>query len=224
MLHKLLTLAILSTFCSLTLATDNAAKMKEVDALRLQGNSVKTITPIFSQLVMFSFPKGFAPASENAKGGHYIQESVLQGESIKEWSQIITITGAKGLAANPNLTPTRFAKMMAGAFKRACPNSFMTTDLGEIRIDNHEAFAAVTSCGVSASSVEPRSESMLLIVIEGQNDYYTIQWAERGDATDTPITFDNAKWMDRLKQLMPISLCPIVPGEQAPYPSCANRT
>lgn len=221
---KLLALAILNTLCLSALAEDGAPKMKEADALRQQGHSVRTITPIFSQLVTFSFPKGFVPAFEDAKGGQYIQESVLEGESVKKWSQMITITGAKGLTANPNATPTRLAGSIAGGFKSVCPDSYIATGLGEMKFGSHDAFAAVVSCGIASPTAKPYSESMLLVVIRGEKDYYTIQWSERGEASKVPIKFDNVKWIDRLKRLTPIKLCPIVPGEKAPYPSCASPT
>ena len=32
-----------------------------------------------------------------------------------------------------------------------------------------------------------------------------------------------AKWQARLRQLQPIRICPIQPGERAPYPSCASK-
>lgn len=224
MIRKIVGLVVASAFCSFALAEEVTSPMKDVEASRQQGYSVLTITPIFSQLVSFPYPKGFTPAFENAKGGQYIQESVLEGESVKKWSQMITITGAKGLASNPNVTPTRLAGGIAGGFKRACPDSFSTTGLGEVKFDNHDAFAAVVSCGIAMPTGEPYSESMLLIVIKGANDYFTIQWAERSAASKTPIAFDNAKWTDRLKRLTPVKLCPIVPGERAPYPSCVDRT
>ena len=63
---------------------------------------------------------------------------------------------------------------------------------------------------------------MLIIAIKGERDYYTIQWAERSGASTTPIQFDEKKWMERLKRLTPVKLCPIVPGETAPYPSCVG--
>ncbi|MEI7430006.1 MAG: hypothetical protein WCL27_06080, partial [Betaproteobacteria bacterium] len=88
------------------------------------GYSVKTISPIFGQLVSFSLPKGFMPVFEDTKGPSYIREAVLTGESVKKWSQMVTVTGAKGLASNPNMTPLGFANMVAGGFKKACPTSF----------------------------------------------------------------------------------------------------
>lgn len=224
MFNRLILWFALLTLCSShALAQGKAPTMNEVEAARQRGSSVKTITRIFDQLLMFSFPKGFKPASENAKGGQYIQESVLDGENVKKWSQMVTITGAKGLAANPNVSPQIFANKMAGGFKNACPSSFSGTALGAFKIGAHDAFGAVISCGVANPAGEPYSESMLLIVVKGQSDYYTIQWAERGAASRLPIKLDDAKWQGRLKQLAPIKLCPVVPGEAAPYPSCVER-
>jgi hypothetical protein len=224
MIRKFAFLSVVSALCSPALAGDNASFPKGVEALRQQGYSITTITPIFSQLVKFSFPKGFVPAFENTKGGHYIQESVLEGESLKTWSQMVTITGEKELASNRNVTPARFADRMAGGFKRVCPDSYSATGLGEIKLGGYDGFVAVVSCGVASPVGESYSESMLLIVIKGESDYYTIQWAERGATSKTPIKFDDAKWSDRLKRLAPVRLCPIVPREPAPYPSCVNRT
>lgn len=215
---------LLVVLCPLAIASDNPPKKNKIETLRQQGYSVKTITPIFSQLLTFSFPKGFKPVFEDAKGAQYIQESVLEGESTKKWSQMVTVTGAKGLASNPNITPQAFANRIAGGFKNACPTSFSGNGLGAIKLGNYDAFASVISCGVANPAGELYSESMLLIVIKGESDYYTIQWAERGSASTSPIKFDDAKWTDRFQKLTPIKLCPIVPGESAPYPSCVNRT
>jgi len=219
----ILSFALLGMSADPALAQSKAPAKNEVEAARQQGYSVKTITRIFDQLLMFSYPKGFKPAFEDARGGQYIQESVLDGESTKKWSQMLTITGAKGLASNPNVSPQVFANKMAGGFKNACPSSFSGAALGALKIGTHDAFAAVISCGVANPAGAAYSESMLLVVVKGQSDYYTIQWAERGAASASPIRLDDAKWQGRLKQLAPIKLCPIVPGEAAPYPSCVER-
>lgn len=165
----ILSLGLLAAFSSHALAQNKAPAKNEVEAARQQGYSVKTITRIFDQLLMFSFPKGFKPAFEDAKGGQYIQESVLDGESTKKWSQMLTITGAKGLASNPNISPQIFANKMAGGFKNSCPSSFSGTALGAFKLGAHDAFGAVISCGVANPAGEPYSESMLLIVVKGQS-------------------------------------------------------
>jgi hypothetical protein len=67
---------------------------------------------------------------------------------------------------------------------------------------------------------------VLIIAVRGSADVYTIQWAERAPGADKPAIDDaksRDKWKDRLSKLNPIMFCAIVPGEAAPYPSCANR-
>ena len=46
--------------------------------------SVTVISPIFGQLVRFSMPSTFAPASfEKTNGPSYIREAVLKGETVR---------------------------------------------------------------------------------------------------------------------------------------------
>lgn len=222
MLRRLLALVALLVICPFASADGSAPKNNGIEALMEQGHSVKTIMPIFGQLVMFSFPKGFTPVLEDTKGAQYIQELVLTGESVKKWSQMVTITGAKGLGSSANMTPQLFARRVAGGFKSVCPTSFNATSLGLFKLSSYDAFAAVISCGVANPTGALYSESLLLIVVKGESDYYTIQWAERSDASTIPIKFDEAKWIDRFKRLAPIKLCPIIPGEPPPYPSCVG--
>jgi hypothetical protein len=208
---------------SASLACADEAGSKNLVPSGFKGSSVRTITPIYGQLLMFSLPKGFVPVFQDANGGQYIQESILKGETVETWSQMITITGAKDLAANPNVTPQLFAASMAGGFKRSCPKSFSSVGLGPMKISGFDAFAAILSCGIAVPTGKQYSESMVMIVVRGESDYYTLQWAERGNASVSPIELDDTKWSERLNMLAP-ELCPIVPGEPAPYPSCVNRT
>lgn len=185
--------------------------------------TMQVVTPVFSQLVGYSVPGNFVPASENSTADQYIQELVLKGQTVESWTQMITLTGIKGLAANPNATPEALALRIGGGFQQACPTSFQGTSFGQIKLSGHDAFALVVSCGTANATGKPHSEAALLIVVKGQADYYTLQWAERGAASKTPIAFDEAKWTGRFRALTPIKLCPKVPGEAPPFPSCANR-
>jgi hypothetical protein len=65
-------------------------------------------------------------------------------------------------------------------------------------------------------------ETALIVAVKGRSDYYALQWIECTPAAGKP-TIDEAKWLERLRQLQPIRFCPIVPGEAAPYPSCATK-
>lgn len=171
---------------------------------------------------MFSLPKGFAIAFENARSSSYIREAIPFGENLQKWSQMITINGTKGPAPSPDFTPQVFAANIVSGFKNACPDTFSGTRLGNFKVGNHDALAVFAGCGKLNAAGDAFSESALIFVIKGENDYYTLQWAERGPALETPMTYDANKWNARAKQLMPIKLCPIVPGEPEPYSSCSG--
>lgn len=196
---------------------------KNLEALRQQVAAVRTITPIFSQLLSYSLPKGFAPLFQNTKDGQYIQESVPAGESLQKWTQMITVTGAQGLAPNPNLSPQQLAGVIAGGFRGACPDTFSTLGLGAGKVDNHDAYTAIMGCGSLTQDGGTFSETAVVVVLKGDSDYYTVQWAERGAAARAPIPVNLSKWTDKVRKLSPIRLCNIVAGEAAPYPSCLNR-
>jgi hypothetical protein len=186
------------------------------------STSFTVISPIFGQLVRFSMPSGFVAAGESTNGPSYIREAVLKGETASRWTQMITVTGAKGLVANPKVSPETFAASIAGGFKSACPDTFVVKGLGPTKFGDQEAYAAVASCGSVVSSPDKHGETALVVAVKGSADYYTLQWAERTPASAKPV-IDEAKWLERLHQLQPIRLCPIVPGESPPYPSCVSK-
>ena len=186
--------------------------------------SFTVISPVFGQLVRYSIPARFVTAHENTQGNFYIREAVPKGETVSQWTQMITITGSQGMASVANFTPQKLAASIALGFKKACPESFAVKDLGETKFGEQEAYLAVAGCGRVDSSADGHSEMALIAAVKGASDAYTIQWAERtpqGAAAAPAI--DEAMWRARLRELMPIRLCAIVPGEAAPYPSCLQQ-
>ncbi len=185
--------------------------------------SYTVISPIFGQLVRFSLPSKFAPASfEKTNGPSYIREAVLKGETVSAWTQMITVTGAKDVAGNPQVTPQSFAVSMAAGFKKACPDTFAVKPFGAAKFGQQDAFVAVVGCGRIETSADKHGETALIVAVKGSADYYTVQWAERAPSSADKPLIDEAKWRDRLSKLKPIRFCAIVPGEAAPYPSCVN--
>ena len=206
-----------------TAATLAASFLLAATAQAQAPQSLRVISPIFSQLVSFAMPSNFTAVFENTKGGHYIREAVLKGETPERWTQMITVTGEKGMTLTPGASPEIFASTIAGGFKSACPDSFAARPFGAMTFGRFEGFAAVIGCGRIDSGPTRHSETALLITLKGTTDYYTIQWAERGPEADEPLVNDE-RWQARLRELSPIDLCPIVPGEAAPYPSCVNKS
>jgi hypothetical protein len=185
--------------------------------------SVTVIAPVYGQLVRFSTPTAFAAVFENTKDTFYIREAVPKGETVNQWSQMITVTGAKGLASAPRFSTRTLAGAIAAGFKKACPDSFVTRDLGATKVGDRDAAVAVASCGKVNASADKHGETAMIIAVKGNSDAYTIQWAERASSASSGPAIDDAKWQGRLRELMPIRLCAIVPGEAAPFPSCLQQ-
>jgi hypothetical protein len=185
--------------------------------------SFTVISPIYGQLVRFSMPSTFVGAHENVNGPSYIREAVLKGETVQQWTQMITVTGAKGIAGNPEVTPESFAVSMAAGFKKACPDTFAVKPFGAVKFGDQDGFVAVAGCGRIETTADQHGETALIVAVKGSADYYTIQWAERTPSSAEKPAIDEAKWQERLSKLKPIRFCPIVPGEAMPYPSCVNK-
>ncbi len=191
--------------------------------------SVVVITPIFHQLVAFRQPAEFdvRTTSEKTQGKSYLREVVLHGETVERWTQMLTVTGYRGLAQVAGVAPERMGENMASGFQKACPESYTAKALGKLTISERPAYLELLRCG----NVEDyhgelgarHSETALIAVIAGDEDFYTVQWAERGAPLETAAGFDEAKWQKRFKQLNPIRVCPVVEGEKAPYPSCVGN-
>jgi hypothetical protein len=168
------------------------------------GASVTSVTPIFAQLIVMSVPDGFSGAFQNTRNGFYIQESVPSGETVDHWSQMITLTGRQGAANNPQASPRALVLNIFGGFQRACPTTFAIVEMGARKIDGYEAFAAIGSCGSVPATTGSHSETALILGIKGAEDFYTIQWAERGPPSDVPLALDANQWVERFKRLEPI--------------------
>lgn len=184
---------------------------------------VVAIMPVFSQLVAWRLPSGFVRANEETHAGHYRFDAVRRGDTLDAWSQMVTLTGAAGLADHPEVTPKGFATILATDFKQTCPDSYYGIELHAPAVENYDAYAAVAGCGEVPGSKSAHGETMLIVVVKGAHDYYTLQWAERNLAQPAPPRIDADLWSERLAELMPIQVCDRVPGEKPPYPSCASR-
>ena len=192
-------------------------------ALAQSAAGPRLATPIFSQLVVFSLPPEFKstkPTYEKDSGSFYLRQQVPDGETAAKWSRMITISGTRGLAANPEATPQRLLGRMTLDFQRNCPDTFSTNAPGEQKIDGYDAYEVIVSCGRVQADKQVYGLAAVMLTIKGTKDYYTLQWTERGHDSPQPPAIDTAYWARQLARLMPIKLCAIVPGESPPYPSC----
>ena len=187
--------------------------------------SITAVTPIFGQVIAVSYPSQFKMVNEETKGGYYLQESVKTGETVNQWSQMITLSGRQGAASIFQASAKAFVLNIFNSFRTACPATFSILELGSRNLDGRESFAAIGSCGAVSTSEEAskhaaHSETTLIVGLKGSADMYTVQWAERGQPSDRPLTLDPGIWSDRLKQLEPIRVCEHGPNQ---VQDCASR-
>ena len=183
------------------------------------------ISPVYNQLLMHSLPADFGrPSEEFFDDSNFLRQAVLSGETAENWTQKLSVTGIEGMATEAQVTPALLKKYFVQGLRQSCQESFsIAEDLpAEGVAPGFETTLFVASCGSSPAAPE-QSETTLFVIIAGLEDYYTLQWAERGRASSGPLNIDRSKWRKRLAELMPIRLCDIIPGEGPPYPSCSGR-
>lgn len=183
----------------------------------------RAISPVFHQLVAFSLPPPFKVAYEKTTDSFYIREHVPEGETVDEWTKMITLTGAKGLSYNQGASPQAYLQALARGFQRHCPDTFVSLDLGPQPGLAQPSFVTVVSCGRVSSGGKAHSETSVMLAIKGSDDYYTLQWTEHGPDSSHPLALDSRYWSSRLAALGPVQLCPIVSGEAPPYVSCVGH-
>ena len=200
-----------------------AARAPAAGAPVTQGGAQRETTPVFHRLVAFSLPAPFKVSFERTTGNIYVREHVPEGESVDEWSRLITLSGVQGMAYSPEATLQSYLQALARGFQRHCPDTYVELDLGPQPLVREPSFATVVSCGRVTSGGKAHSETSVMLAIKGPDDFYVLQWTEKGPDSSHPPALDSKHWSARLALLGPVQLCPIVPGEGPPYPSCGGR-
>ena len=173
------------------------------------------VAPIYSQLVAVAVPAGFKAGFEHERKGSYTLELTPATESVDAWTQMITVTGEKGAAAQ--MTTADMAASIGRGYKDACPTSFSGRSLPAPKVRGAtEVFAGYLGCGTSGG----HSEAMVFLVIKARSEIYTVQWAARGKPQDKPLDADASIWKPRADALGLTRICDKLAGEAAPYASC----
>ena len=175
------------------------------------------VSPVYSQLVALPTPPDFVAGNEQAKDGFYILELAPKGQTMAQWTQLITLTGAKDAASDSAVTTT--ASQIGGGYQAACPASFAARTLPAPKVRGAlKVFAGYLGCG----AVNGQSEAMVFLVLQGKSEIYRLQWSERGPPQDTAPQPDPAIWKPRAELLALSRICDKLAGEAAPYPSCTQ--
>ncbi|MDP2063807.1 MAG: hypothetical protein Q8Q63_01960 [Phaeovulum sp.] len=199
-------------------------------ALPLQAAAQsRAVAPVFGQVVAFDVAAPFGPlaAFENATADSYILEFVPAGDTLEVWSQMLTLTGARGLVgaattgAEAQALARQFGDALGRGYSAACPETLHAETFEVAAIAGARAvFGAYLGCGTVVGT--DHSEAVVFLVLVGASDIYTLQWAERGPAEAVAPVAAADPWAMRAGVLAATQLCTPPAGEAAPYPSCTR--
>ena len=177
------------------------AKTEEVALPENTTNVVK----IYSQVLKYKIPSIFLndAAVRQQDDSQFLLVMVPRGETVERWTQMITLTGFAGGIKKKLANNELLVNSIGSGFQKACPNSF------NYKLMSHspKMSAVVFSCG----DFSGHSETTLIIGMDGREDVYSIQWAERGKKSSTPLNIDQGKWQTRLQLLDPTLISTVSP-------------
>ena len=115
-----------------------------------------------------------------SQGGDFM-EYVPEGETVRDWSQMLTVSVYRG----KSLDPDEYSKNLAAGWSKACPGGEATKVTSGT--ENHYAFALwLYACPLNPETGKP--ETMTMKSIRGADSFYIVQYAHRKAADQTTVT------------------------------------
>jgi len=125
---------------------------------------------------------GFVVGHEATNAEQSIREEVPIGETVQDWTRMVTTQRFGGAAAR--LTPTAFLEVITRNLAAACPGARTSRVLTGTR-SGHPGAQMRAHCPQLAST--GKSEAFIMLVIAGDSDLHVKQVAFRRDLTDEDI-------------------------------------
>ena len=132
-----------------------------------------------SEDIYFDLPPGFEEGFEDDDESFFIQEWVPTGETVNDWSQMLTLT----VQDMPNLDPVEFFNHMADGWEEACPE-YGAMLLHEGLENNYPVAVWFLKCPNNPMTSKP--EFTYVKGVSGNENFYTVQlaYALRSDEID----------------------------------------
>lgn len=123
-------------------------------------------------------PDGFVSGDDAAQDGQEIHEFVPSGETVDEWSRMVTIEiyhGARGADV------AGFAGSIAGGWEKACPGA-VAGALEDGSVNGYVYVLWRFTCPLNPATGKP--ETMWMKAISGADSAYVVQYAYRAELSD----------------------------------------
>jgi len=165
--------------------------------------------PQAGEILILPIPNNFKVASRISRNGVNIQEVLPQSQSLDNWSERIT---SQVFLNNPNVDPAKFLSTMESKWAAACPGS-APGQMFAGHVNNFPIAVTFLRCPKNPSTGKP--ENVLVRVISGGSNIYTVRFAFRYD----PVTADISR---AAKYLASTQVCdPSTPTH--PCPQIENK-
>lgn len=130
-------------------------------------------TPLRDENILIPMQSGFVQGYAARHGSMDIIESVPKGESVENWSRMIT---SQIFHNQKNTDPDVFAASVAQGWKSACPDS-NARKVTSGKENGYPYSLWLFECALNPSTGKP--ETMWMKVISGDDALYSVQYAYR---------------------------------------------
>lgn len=152
------------------------------------------VQPVFGRVISFKLPRGFVTAWRQQAVGQYITEYIPDGETLDNWTRMITVTGRIGAGA-ARVEDEALADVL---FNRGGCEGWLYRDFGAAANPGSARRRNLSvGCGVIPKArydkaVTGAAERSAIALFRDDETIWTVQYAERNLPGGTETLFDPA--------------------------------
>ena len=142
-----------------------------------------TSVPLYGRTLSFTLPAGMTLANDKGNGTNVLKEYVPKGETLANWTRLVTIQAYRGLGSDPAST----AEIAQRAFyPAACKVGPIYQDNGERSVgDGLQRSLVVNGCASLPPGAYPKAlagagEQDFILIFRDDETIYTLNYAVRG--------------------------------------------
>lgn len=139
--------------------------------------------PLFGRTLHFTLPAGFETATRRQNGTHLLIEFVPRGETVINWTRMVTIQAYRGLGQSP-LPSAAIARQ--AFYPAACKHGPVYRDGGERILANGDKRSIIANgCASLPAGAYPKAlrgagEQDFILMLRDAETVYTLNYAVRG--------------------------------------------
>ncbi len=168
--------------------------------------------------IRFAMPDGWSEAQRENSNGNMVIEFLPEGESLKDWTQMITFLR---MSKARNIPPQQFGNVILSGLARSCARKLTRSEMIKLPDRHHGGIVAIGLCEEMRSQGQPaqvlvkKIELVAMLVANGREGFYSVQRSWHGDTPSPDFPARNQAALSAWVQpLFNTALCP------SPDPLC----